>query len=106
MNKFILYLPRILSVGLCFFFGIFILEGFDSNFGWQSGVVHAIPTILMIIITVFSWKKSKIGGLLFLSIALFMLLFGIFRQWRESIIFVGIMSVIGVLFLLGAKQSK
>ena len=59
MRKYIFYLLRAICIGLCCFFGIFILEGFDPHFGWQSGVAHAIPTAVMIGITVLVWKWTS-----------------------------------------------
>lgn len=60
IKKFFFYLIRAICVGLCCFFGLFILEGFDPQFGWQSGIAHAIPTLIMISITILVWKWTKL----------------------------------------------
>ena len=96
MKKILLYLPRIFSVIIVAFFAMFILEGFDPNFGWRSGLMHFLLALLILAVTIISWKKPKIGGWLFIILGLYF--------WNN--IFVAAVHIItGVLFLCTAKTS-
>lgn len=71
MEKLLFFLPRILSIIITAFFAMFILEGFDPNFGWQSGLMHFFLALLILAVTIVAWKKPKIGGWLFIILGLY-----------------------------------
>jgi hypothetical protein len=71
MKKILFYLPRIFSIMLVAFFALFILEGFDPNFGWQSGLMHFFLAFVILAVTILAWKKPKLGGWLFIILGLY-----------------------------------
>jgi hypothetical protein len=66
MQKFIYFLPRALAVLITIFFAIFILEGFSPEFSWQDSLAHFGVALIMLLATIFAWKKPKIGGWFFI----------------------------------------
>lgn len=106
MKKALLYLARFLSILICFFLAIFILEAFNPNFGWQSGLAHLIPTLFMSIITIIAWKNPKLGGWLLIGSGILILLLSLFGQWRSGVYLVGVSFFIGSLNLLGSTKTK
>lgn len=99
MKKIIYYLPRVLAVLLTLFFGIFILEGFGSDFRIGDLLAHFSLALLLAMATFIAWKYSKIGGWAFIIIGLF---FGFFFHpllWTGLVIG-GTTAIIGILFLI------
>lgn len=70
MTKLIYLLARILSIVIIGFLALFILEGFDPLFNWQSGLAHAILALVAVMATVIAWKWPKIGGWIFVIVGL------------------------------------
>jgi len=100
MKKFIYYLPRILAILIVAFLAPFILEGFGPEFGWQDSLYHLIITLIVLGATILAWKRSKIGGWIFILLGLLIYLNLIFRQqWWGGIIIGGIPLLTGILFL-------
>jgi len=64
------YLARGLAILIAAFFSVFILEGFDPAFGWQSGVAHAIPAAFAITLVVVAHMRPKLGGWLYIAAGL------------------------------------
>jgi uncharacterized membrane protein SirB2 len=101
MQKFIYYLPRILSILIVSFLALFILEGFSPEFSWQDSLYHLIITLIVLGGTILAWKRPKIGGWIFILLGLLIYLNTIFRQqWWGGIIIGGIPLLTGILFLM------
>ena len=108
MNKFIYYLPRILTILIVAFMAMFILEGFSPGFGWQDSLMHLLVTLIALGATILAWKRPQIGGWIFVLLGLRFLLM-IFREqsWTNSIIIGGIPLLTGILFLTeGFRKSN
>jgi len=101
MNKFIYYLPKILTILIVVFMAMFILEGFSPGFGWQDSLMHLLMTLIALGATILAWKRPKIGGWIFVLLGLLIYLNMIFRQqWWGGIIIGGIPLLTGILFLM------
>jgi uncharacterized membrane protein HdeD (DUF308 family) len=109
MRKLIYFLPRILSIVIVGFLALFILEGFDPSFGWQSGLAHAILAIVILAVTIIAWKWPKVGGWIFVVV-------GLVPTWEVikspdssafwSQLLIGIVPLLtGVLFLIEGFQK-
>lgn len=116
-NKFVFWTPRVLSI--IFIFLVFLMS-FDvfkqNNFSWKiilGFLIHNIPTFLLIILLIISWKKEIVGGIGFILAGLIyaglilknIILNGFkwyYFNWVLQIS--GICFFIGVLFLINWKK--
>lgn len=105
------FLPRVMSIVIVGFLALFILEGFDPSFSWQSGLAHAILALIVLIVTIIAYKWPNIGGWFFV-VAGIMPIYEVIKSsdssslWSQLLI--GIVPILtGVLFLIeGFKKPK
>ena len=66
---FLNWIPRVMGILFAVFVSFFALDVFGQGTGfWKtllSLLVHLIPTFLIIVILIFSWKRPWIGGFCF-----------------------------------------
>ncbi len=107
MEKFIYFLPRVLSILIVSFFAVFILEGFSPEFGWQDSLMHLLVALIALGAAIVAWKWPKIGGWIFVLLGLKYLLMIFNSQWWNGLIIGGIPLSTGILFLVeGFKKNK
>ena len=120
MKKKVLYwFPRILSIIFILFLSLFSLDIFDSCNGFFDCALglfmHNIPSIILLIILIISWKHEIVGGIVFiLAGALYMgmilvrMLANPFEWYMlsYSMIIAGPAFLIGVLWILNWKNRK
>lgn len=106
--KIIKYSARVLSIIIFLFFGMFILEGFSQDFGWQDGLMHGVLALGVLGALAIAWKWPKIGGWLFILFGL-RWLFPVFMSndgWN-GVLIGGIPLLTGILFLIdGFRKTK
>ncbi len=72
--KIMQWTPRILCILAILFVSMFALDSFDPRFTvWQqiqAFLIHLIPTYILILFLVVSWKWELIGGLMLIILAL------------------------------------
>ena len=68
--KVIYYLARAIAILLAVMLSLFIAEGFDPAYGWQSGVMHAIIAAIAFALAFLAHKRPKIGGSLYIVLGL------------------------------------
>ena len=56
----------VLSLGFAIFISLFALDVIGQERWFLALVIHLIPTFMVIILTVISWKKELLGGILWL----------------------------------------
>ena len=70
INKFIFWTPRILSIIFILFLTLFSLDIFGNGYTfWQTvfGLfMHNIPALVLLIVTIISWKHEIVGGIVFI----------------------------------------
>ena len=80
INK-LLWIPRILTILFALFLSLFSLDVFsmEGSFLQKVGglVIHNIPSFLLIIVLIVSWKRPLVGGIAFL---IFSILFTIYFE--------------------------
>lgn len=118
MNRFIYWTPRLLSILFILFLGLFSLDVFDpeNNYSFAETLIalliHNIPSFVLLIILLFSWRREIIGGICFILgglIYIGFILRNIFETGFEwyylawSLQISGIAFFIGILFLIGWK---
>jgi hypothetical protein len=107
-GKIIYWLPRALAILVVAFFAMFILEGFDPEFGWMAGLMHLLLAVIILGITIIAWKWPKIGGWIFVLFGARMLIPAFFsRELASALIVGGIPLIVGILFLIeGFKHGQ
>lgn len=111
--------PRILSMIFILFISLFAFDVFEGNSGfWNIALalfMHLIPSFVLVVILIISWKHELVGGIAFI-------LGGLLYIWRViltaiqnpfewylvswSIIIAGPAFFIGILWILNWKRRK
>jgi hypothetical protein len=104
-NKFLYWLPRILSLLLIAFFLLFSLDVFSEESLWWEMIfgffMHNIPTLVLGGLTWLAWKKEKIGGIVFILLAIaFTIFFKTYTNIFSILTITGVPLLIGILYLL------
>ena len=110
MKKFIYWLPRVLSILFILFLALFALDVF-GEYGFPEILIalfmHLIPNFLLIIALVIAWKWEVVGGVIFLALGLFSIVFFDTYEHVVSFILVSLIPmIIGALFLLNKKYCN
>ena len=105
MNRFLIWLPRILAISFIGSISLFALDVFDEGnaFGTQLRYffLHLIPSFTLIICLWIAWNNRLFGGLLFMLMALmFTVYFGTFREWTSFLLISAPPAIIGILFMI------
>ncbi|MEA4814148.1 MAG: hypothetical protein VB112_04515 [Oscillospiraceae bacterium] len=119
-EKILYWAPRILSILFICFLTLFSLDVFEPEM--SAGEIalglfmHNIPSIIMIILLVISWRKEIVGAVSYFCAGFLYIGFLIFGavnsglQWylviSWSIIIAGPAFIIGVLFLINWRKRK
>ena len=64
----------VLSLGFAIFISLFALDVIGQERWFLALVIHLIPTFMVIILTVISWKKEFLGAILWLILAIFFII--------------------------------
>jgi hypothetical protein len=79
MKQFIRWAPRVLGVLFILFISIFALDAFEEGMPlWEQIIgflIHLVPTYILIAFLLVAWKFPLAGGLLFIGIGIFYILF-------------------------------
>ncbi len=116
VDKFIYWTPRILSIIFILFLALFSLDVFDSGldfWGTLLGLfIHNIPSLILLIFLIISWKYEIVGGIVFIlaGLAYIMMVFmnPVFEWYMISwsAIIAGPAFLIGALFLVNWFKKK
>ncbi len=103
-NNILYWTPRIVSLLFIVFLSLFALDVFNEYRGWLVVIplfIHLIPSFILLIVVVLSWRYDLIGALLFLIIACcYILMVGLDRHWSWYAAISLPALLISVLFLL------
>ena len=109
-NKIIYWLPRIIVILFICFISLFALDVFGEFSGFEILValfMHLVPSFILIILLIISWKYELVGGILFLVLGV------VFTFWFDlyenlvSFLLIGLpVYVVGILFLFSFKLNK
>jgi len=113
INKFILWTPRILGIILSCFLVIFSFDVFGMGLGfWQTVgafLVHNIPSFILLVVLIISWKHEMVGAITFILAGLLYILMVLMRGWYH---WTGLLYIcfpaflIGILFLISWRQKR
>jgi len=95
--------PRILGILAALYLGIFALDAIDE--GIMAFLLHLVPTFVLLLIVVLSWRRPWIGGILFIVLSV---LYSV-PAWARGVwnwgIFVPLL-VIGLLYLWSWNYNR
>ncbi len=107
----LIWIPRVLVMAFILFLSLFALDVFSGEASFLRKIsgffVHLIPSFVLVAVLVFSWKKSLIGGLFFISLGIASVFF--FKTYRllPSFLLISIPPVVvGALFITFEFISK
>jgi len=74
MNKLLYWTPRLLMIFFILFVSLFALDSFDGDQSILEKIgaflIHLIPSAILAILLVISWRREWIGGIVFLLIGI------------------------------------
>ena len=119
INKFVYWIPRILSTIFILFLMLFSFDIFEMNLGFWGTIVglfmHNIPALVLLLILLISWKYEIVGGIGFMLggiVYIALLLKAAISsgfEWSYLLLAAqisGIAFFIGIMFLIGWFQKK
>lgn len=116
VNKYIYWIPRILSILFILFLAMFSLDVFGNNYTFWETIVglfmHNIPSLILLVVLIISWKYELVGGISFILAGLGYIIMLLLNNNFElfmltwSIFISGPAFLIGILFLIGWKQKR
>jgi hypothetical protein len=101
--------PRILCILFAVFISLFAFDVFEGGKGfWETSVallLHLVPTIIIVAVLVLSWRREWIGGILFIALGIFYVVWAWGRgHWAAYALISGPLLLIGILFLLNWRH--
>ena len=74
VNRLLYWAPRVLGILFVLFTSIFSLDVFDAGYTFPETMIalimHLLPTIILAILLVISWKYELVGGIIFLLLGM------------------------------------
>lgn len=108
-NAFVLWAPRVLTIAFAAFISIFAADAFEHGLGfWKTLgglLLHLIPTFLVLLVLVLSWRRAWVGAIAFFALGLVYIL-TTWGRFPLSVYFViaGPLFLAGILFLVSWLQ--
>lgn len=105
MNKTISWAARGFAILFVLFTAMFALD--VSPFSWLALLMHLLPTFILLALLLVSWKKAKIGAMLWIlaGLAYIVMAWGDVH-WSAYLAIAGPAIVVGVLFWFSDKGLK
>jgi hypothetical protein len=109
----LIWIPKVLAMIFIVFLSLLALDAFSGDAPFIKKLagfsVHLIPSFILVLTLLISWKKPLIGGSIFILLSMAFAFF--FRTYRSVPAFLGItfpVALVGILFIifdLVAKKS-
>lgn len=88
-KKIVYWTPRLFSIIFIAFISIFALDVFGENQGIGKILIalfmHLIPSFILLIILIISWKRELVGAICFLILTILFTFF--FKTYQDFIVF-------------------
>ena len=99
------WVPRVLGLFFAVFISLFALDVFGTGEGFWPTVIgfliHMLPTALVLLAVAVAWRRPRLGGLLFLLLAVgYVILVSGRDRWSAFAILGGPALLVGLLFLI------
>jgi hypothetical protein len=119
-KKYLYWIPRILSIIFILFISIFSFDVFDAGLGFFETILglfmHLIPSFILLIILLISWKYELVGGIVFFLFGILLFTRALLTaltssiEWSaflySSLLIVAPAFLIGILWILNWKNKK
>lgn len=110
MNKTLYWLPRAIAILFILFISVFSLDVFSGSgtVMEKAGgfLIHNIPTIILILALVFSWKNEKKGGYLFILLGLLFAFYFHAYQRMDTFLMISFPAILtGALFIWSGDRK-
>lgn len=109
-NSLLYWTPRILALLFVGFLLLFSFDGFSGPLGWNmilGGLIHLIIPLVVLVATIFAWKKPLVGAIAFFGFALYYVwMVGLHRHWSWYVLIAGPAVITGVFFLIEWIKRK
>ncbi len=112
VKSWLFWTPRILCILFAAFISIFALDVFGEGNGfWKTLLallIHLIPTALVLVVLLLSWRWEWIGGILYNALGILYIVTMWKRPfpWPVYAAISGPLFLVGILFLLNWKYRK
>jgi hypothetical protein len=108
IDKFIYWLPRILSILFLLFLAMFSLDVFEEGRSWQEIAIalfmHNVPVLALLAVLIISWKREIVGGVTFILAGILyivMVAAGVLKNGFEWYMVSWFLTISGPAFLIG-----
>lgn len=109
-NKIVFWLPRAFSILFICFIGMFSLDTFDGKHSLSEMllgfIIHNIPTFILLIILIVSWKKALLGTVLFLLASISLFFFIKIRHFSYFLFLIAPLLLLSILFFIDWYINK
>jgi len=104
-KRVLFWTPRIICIIFAVFISLFALDVFSEGYGIMKTLlallIHLIPTGIIVIILLISWRWEWVGALLFIALAVFYIAWSWGRfPWITYLVISGPLLLVGLLFLI------
>jgi hypothetical protein len=108
MRKNLIRLPRILAIAMALFLAVFALDVWEEHSTVlaraEALFIHLLPSLLVVLALLLSWKKPRLGALIFTFLGA-LYLFNEWGHWRAIGLIAVPLFIIGLLFWVAAMKS-
>jgi hypothetical protein len=108
-NKLLHYAPRVIAILGILFLSSFALDVFGEGYSAADLVValfmHLIPSFVLIAVLIFAWRNERIGGALFIAVAIVPWLVFTDNDLIANLIISSPFFVVGLLFWLSGVRK-
>jgi len=109
-QKIVYWLPRVLGILYCLFISVFAFDVFDEGYEfWETVlalIMHLAPTALALAALLIAWRWGIIGGVIYLSLALFYIIIMREVDWVVALLIPVPLAFTGMLFMLDHFFTK
>ncbi len=102
---------RITSIAFALFISLFAMDVFSENAGlWQTMsalLVHLVPTLIVVLILIISWRNEIIGGILYTTLGIVYVVFSWGKfDWTAYALIAGPLFLLGILYYISWRQNR
>ena len=106
ISRFIYWAPRILAIIFVFFLALMSLDVFSLGLGFWDTLgalfMHSIPSLILLIILLISWRYEIVGGIAFILSGIVYIILLMMQPTFEWYLLSWALQVSGIAFLIGA----
>jgi hypothetical protein len=108
MGKNLIRLPRILAIAMALFLAVFALDAWEEHKTMiaraEALFIHLLPSLLIVLALLISWKKPRWGAIIFTFLG-GLYLFNEWGHWGAIGLIAAPLFIIGLLFWVAAIKN-